>query len=78
GGTSPMDDEGPLQSTAEFFGTGDWLYRNYHPFLSAHPCDPDGAFLPPGTPLPQLTEKPLDDWTPYGSHIEFELADYLF
>ncbi|KAG1831213.1 hypothetical protein DFJ58DRAFT_719586 [Suillus subalutaceus] len=73
-----MDDKDPLQSMAEFFGTGDRLYRNYHPFLSARPCDPDGAFLPPGTPPPPLTEKSLDDWTPYGSHVEFELADYLF
>ncbi|KAG2099661.1 hypothetical protein BD769DRAFT_1631154 [Suillus cothurnatus] len=83
----------------EFIGTGDRLYRNYHPFLSgksfnhsillnnikkythtyiAHPCDPDGTFLPPGAPPPPITEKSLDDWTPYGSHIEFKLADYLF
>ncbi|KAG1737952.1 hypothetical protein EDB19DRAFT_1984357 [Suillus lakei] len=78
GDTGPMDDEGPLQSTAEFVGPGDRLYRNYHPFLSARPCDPAGAFLPPGTPPPPLTEKSLDDWTPYGSHVEFELANYLF
>ncbi|KAG2151792.1 hypothetical protein BD769DRAFT_1380665 [Suillus cothurnatus] len=78
GDTSPMDDEDPLQLTAEFVGTGDRLYRNYHPFLSAHPCDPDGAFLPPGAPPPPITEKSLDDWTPYGSRVEFELANYLF
>jgi hypothetical protein len=99
GDTGPMDDEDPLQSTAEFVGTGDRLYRNYHPFLSgksfnrsillnnikkythtyiAHPCDPDGAFLPPGAPPPPITEKSPDDWTPYGSRVEFELADYLF
>ncbi|KAG2090359.1 uncharacterized protein F5147DRAFT_748224 [Suillus discolor] len=35
GDTSPMDDEDPPQVRAEFFGTGDQLYRNYHPFLSA-------------------------------------------
>ncbi|KAG2098550.1 hypothetical protein BD769DRAFT_1631302 [Suillus cothurnatus] len=34
GDTGPMDDKDPLQSTAEFVGTGDRLYRNYHPFLS--------------------------------------------
>ncbi|KAG1818094.1 uncharacterized protein BJ212DRAFT_1446566 [Suillus subaureus] len=33
GDTSPMDDEDPLQSMAEFLGTGDQLYRNYYPFL---------------------------------------------
>lgn len=30
----PMDDEDPPQLRAEFIGTGDQLYRNYHPFLS--------------------------------------------
>ncbi|KAG2059328.1 hypothetical protein BDR06DRAFT_1069299 [Suillus hirtellus] len=44
----------------------------------AHPCDAEGVFLPPGTPLPPLTEKTPDDWTPYKSCVEFELADYLF
>ncbi|KAG2053883.1 hypothetical protein BDR06DRAFT_1051613 [Suillus hirtellus] len=65
GDASPIDNEDPLQSTAEFFG-------------AARPCDAEGVFLPPGTPPPPLTEKTLDDWTPYKSHIEFELADYLF
>ncbi|KAG2107667.1 uncharacterized protein F5147DRAFT_745903 [Suillus discolor] len=89
GNTGPMDDEDPPQVRAEFFGTGDQLYRNYHPFLSilkiylhytyiARPCDPEGVFLPPGTPPPPLTEKSPDDWTPYRSCVEFELADYLF
>ncbi|KAG0699683.1 hypothetical protein DFH29DRAFT_1014016 [Suillus ampliporus] len=44
----------------------------------AHPCDPEGNFLPPGTPPPPLTDKTTDDWTPYKSRVEFELADYLF
>ncbi|KAG1798405.1 hypothetical protein EV424DRAFT_1474991 [Suillus variegatus] len=31
-----MDDEDPLQSSADFFGAGEQLYRNYHPLLSDH------------------------------------------
>lgn len=34
GDAGPMDDEDPLQSSADFFGAGEQLYRNYHPFLS--------------------------------------------
>jgi hypothetical protein len=96
GDAGPIDDEDPLQSTAEFFGAGERLFRNYHPLLSgkflscfififidimhskARPCDAEGVFLPPGTPPPPLTEKTPDDWTPYKSRVEFELADYLF
>ncbi|KAG1799081.1 uncharacterized protein BJ212DRAFT_1450297 [Suillus subaureus] len=78
GDAGPMDDKDPLQSSAEFFGTGEQLYRNYHPLLSACPCDAEGAFFPPGTSPPPLTEKALDDWTPYKSHVKFELANYLF
>ncbi|KAG1856020.1 hypothetical protein DFJ58DRAFT_716121 [Suillus subalutaceus] len=73
-----MDNNDPAQQTAEFFGPGGWLYRNYHPFLSAQPCDLEGNFLPPGTSPPPLTDKAPDDWTPYRSWVEFELADYLF
>ncbi|KAG1734391.1 uncharacterized protein EDB91DRAFT_1238421 [Suillus paluster] len=46
--------------------------------LYAHPCDPEGNFLPPGTPPPPLTDKTTHDWTPYKSWVEFKLADYLF
>ncbi|KAG1719820.1 uncharacterized protein EDB91DRAFT_1284709 [Suillus paluster] len=72
------DDEDPLQPAAEFVGAGSRLYRNYHPFLSARPCDDKGNFLAPGTPPQPLSDKASDDWSPYGSRVEFELADYLF
>lgn len=63
---------------AEFVGTGDRLYRNYHPSLTGRPCDSEGNFLPPGVlPLP-LSEKCSDDWTPYRDRLEFELAYYIF
>ncbi|KAG1734914.1 uncharacterized protein EDB91DRAFT_1238333 [Suillus paluster] len=66
-----FDDAGnmndPTQPMVEYFG-------------AARPCDPEGNFLPPGTPPPPLTDKTTDDWTPYNSRVEFdsELADYLF
>ncbi|KAG1745457.1 uncharacterized protein EDB91DRAFT_1246331 [Suillus paluster] len=66
------DNKNPMQPMVGFCGTGDQLYRNYHPFLS------EGNFLPPGTPPPPLTDKMLDDWTPYKSRVEFQLTDYLF
>ncbi|KAG2359041.1 hypothetical protein BDR07DRAFT_1452481 [Suillus spraguei] len=59
----------------------DWMGGsdiNYHPFLSARPCDSEGKFLPLGTPPPPLTDKTPDNWTPYKSRVEFELADDLF
>ncbi|KAG1871052.1 hypothetical protein C8R48DRAFT_770646 [Suillus tomentosus] len=63
---------------AEFVGTGDRLYRNYHPSLTSRPCDPEGNFLLPGVlPLP-LSEKHSDNWTPYCDWLEFELANYIF
>ncbi|KAG1756916.1 uncharacterized protein EDB91DRAFT_1233597 [Suillus paluster] len=30
------DNDDPMQSAAQFFGAGDQLYRNYHPFLTDH------------------------------------------
>ncbi|KAG2110059.1 hypothetical protein BD769DRAFT_1674733 [Suillus cothurnatus] len=65
-----MDNSDPVQQTAEFFNTGNQLYRNYHPFLSAQPCDLEGNFLPPGTSPPPLTDKAPDNWTPYKSRVE--------
>ncbi|KAG1721168.1 uncharacterized protein EDB91DRAFT_1240337 [Suillus paluster] len=75
------DNEDPLQPAAEFVGTGSQLYRNYHPFLSGEyflACDDEGNFLAPGTPPQPLSDKAPDDWSPYGSHVKFELANYLF
>ncbi|KAG1759537.1 hypothetical protein EDD22DRAFT_955790 [Suillus occidentalis] len=63
---------------AEFFSAGDHLYRNYHPSLTSHSCDPEGNFLPPGALPSPLSEKSTNDWTPYQDHLEFELANYIF
>ncbi|KAF8130555.1 hypothetical protein EV363DRAFT_1399062 [Boletus edulis] len=43
------------------------VYRNYHPHLTARPCDSSGNFLPDGTPPQPYSEKALDDWSPFGN-----------
>ncbi|KAI0278315.1 hypothetical protein BC826DRAFT_1094727 [Russula brevipes] len=50
------------------------LVRN----LSGQPCDEEGYDLPPDTPPPPFTERLPDDYYPYDSLSEFELADFLF
>ncbi|KAI6135448.1 hypothetical protein EDD17DRAFT_1487353, partial [Pisolithus thermaeus] len=42
------------------------------------PCDSLGNFLPAGHPAEPLTDMQPDDWSPYSSRLEFELADFLF
>ena len=44
-------------------------------------CDKDGNELPPNSPPPPPDPGPqcsVDDWFPYKSHIQFELADFLY
>ncbi|KAI5991885.1 hypothetical protein EDD15DRAFT_2388391 [Pisolithus albus] len=63
---------------AAFIGPGNNLFRNYHPGLTGQPCNADGNFLPNGT-LPEPRQpKPPDDWSPYSSRLEFELADFIY
>jgi len=54
------------------------LTRIYHPVINGRPCDKDGNDIPQGAPPPPEAEHDIDDWTPYGSRAEFELADFLF
>ncbi|KAI5996391.1 hypothetical protein EDD15DRAFT_2387356 [Pisolithus albus] len=49
----------------EFIGSGNRVYRNYHPGLT-------GALPPPHV------QKLPNDWTPYHSRLEFEVAEFLF
>jgi hypothetical protein len=42
------------------------------------PCDEDGYDLPPNTPPPPFPDRAQDDYYPYDSLTEFELADFLF
>ena len=47
--------------------------------MPGKPCDKEGNYLPPNTPPPPPeTENDPDDWTPYRSRAEFELADFLY
>lgn len=46
--------------------------------MTGSPCDAEGNFLPENTPAPPREPQPNDDWSPYESRIEFELADTLF
>jgi len=41
-------------------------------------CDKHGFELPPGTPPTPWSEEALDDWSPYGSQIKFEVTDFLY
>lgn len=44
----------------------------------ARPCDPEGNFLPEGTPPSCAENRTPGDWAPFNSRDEFELADLLF
>ena len=47
----------------------------FHP---GQPCDNDGYDLPEGTSPSPEGERAEDDFFPYSSCAEFELADFLF
>ncbi|KIM51509.1 hypothetical protein SCLCIDRAFT_33366 [Scleroderma citrinum Foug A] len=73
---SSEDSDGGIPAT--FVGQDDTLFHNYHPSLTAQPCNSNGNFLPSGTQPEPCQVKPKDDWSPYGSQLEFELADFLY
>ncbi|KAN0081189.1 hypothetical protein V8E55_008813 [Tylopilus felleus] len=73
---SPRSSPAPAIET-EFFGPGEKLYRNYHMLLNGCPCDAQGTFLLEGAP-PPIQEKAANDWSPFESQMEFELADFLY
>ncbi|KAI6111469.1 hypothetical protein EDD16DRAFT_1521955 [Pisolithus croceorrhizus] len=66
------------ETRAEFFGPSSKLCCNYHPGLNAQKCDAQGKFLQANSLAPPCAEKALDDWTPFCSWLEFELANFLF
>ncbi|KAJ6596700.1 hypothetical protein B0H10DRAFT_1959968 [Mycena sp. CBHHK59/15] len=49
-----------------------------HPDLNGRPCDRNGNFLPPNTPPTPQERPPIDDFGPYASRADFELADLLY
>ncbi|KAL4259065.1 hypothetical protein AB1N83_009101 [Pleurotus pulmonarius] len=52
--------------------------RRYHPFLTGRPCDQHGVYLEPDTPPSPPSPPPPNDWSPFDSEQQFELADLLF
>jgi hypothetical protein len=62
---------------------GKSIFVKYMQILTLPPvgqiCDENGEDIPPDTPpLPRDSNNGPDDWTPYNSHLEFEVADFLF
>jgi hypothetical protein len=59
---------------------GHELFVLYDVLMSilGEPCDSDGGPLDPGSPLLASKEKDVTDWTPYGSRVAFELADFIY
>ena len=47
-------------------------------FRLGQPCDNAGYNLPNNSPPPPNDQSPTDDFFPYSSCPEFELADFLF
>ncbi|KIK20998.1 hypothetical protein PISMIDRAFT_12622 [Pisolithus microcarpus 441] len=76
--TPGLDVETDDNVHAVFIGPGDSLFRNYHLGLTGQPCNANGDFLLNGTQPEPRQPKPLDDWSPYNSHLEFELADFIY
>ncbi|KAF8502848.1 hypothetical protein F5888DRAFT_1607397 [Russula emetica] len=69
----------PLSSSSSESESDPDMSPPTHPYLSGKPCDKDGNYLPPDTPPPpQYTERSTDDWTPYRSRVEFEVAEFLY
>lgn len=49
-----------------------------HSIYTGLPCDSDGVSLCPGAPPKPPEPQSPDDWYPYKSRLEFELADFLY
>ncbi|KZT06391.1 uncharacterized protein LAESUDRAFT_737090 [Laetiporus sulphureus 93-53] len=58
------------------------VIRDYHPYLSVatkgNPCDKNGEFLPQNAVPPPRAPRAIDDWSPYSSRVEFEVAELLY
>ncbi|KAJ7511317.1 hypothetical protein B0H11DRAFT_2387035 [Mycena galericulata] len=54
------------------------VVTRHHVRLNGRMCDREGNFLLPNTPPPSQERPPPDDFTPYASREDFELADLLY
>ncbi|GBE88358.1 hypothetical protein SCP_1301730 [Sparassis crispa] len=50
----------------------------YHLYIDGKPCDADGKYLPKDAPPAARPTPATDDWTPYQTQVEFELAEFLY
>jgi hypothetical protein len=62
---------------------GKSIFVKYMQILTLPPvgqiCDENGDDIQPDTSLPpHVSNNGPDDWTPYNSHLEFEVANFLF
>ncbi|THH14956.1 hypothetical protein EUX98_g9537, partial [Antrodiella citrinella] len=55
----------------------DPLRRTMHTYINGCITNATGNHIPPNSP-PPTTAQPPDDWTPYDSRLDFEMAEFLF
>ncbi|KAJ7712748.1 hypothetical protein DFH07DRAFT_872806 [Mycena maculata] len=68
----------PVGSRASSVHDGGDAGGDHHPDLNGRICNRDGNFLLPNSPPPPQEHPPPDDYTPYASREDFELADLLY
>uniref|UniRef100_A0A8H8CQQ1 C2H2-type domain-containing protein n=1 Tax=Psilocybe cubensis TaxID=181762 RepID=A0A8H8CQQ1_PSICU len=49
-----------------------------HPTIDGRPCDLAGNYLPPNTKPPPVEPHNKNDFTPFATRTEFEMAEFLF
>ncbi|KAF8056311.1 hypothetical protein FPV67DRAFT_1678284 [Lyophyllum atratum] len=49
-----------------------------HPLIDGSRCDADGYDHPPNSPPPPRPERDMEDYSPFSSRAEFELAEFLY
>ncbi|KAJ7115096.1 hypothetical protein C8R43DRAFT_902897 [Mycena crocata] len=77
-GSRPSSVQGGGDAGGEATPPPERLRIRYHQYLNGRPCDRDGNFLLPNTPPPPRERPPPDDFYPYASREDFELADLLY
>ncbi|KAN0094367.1 hypothetical protein V8E55_002654 [Tylopilus felleus] len=54
------------------------VFRNYHDKLTGEIYNADGQPIDSNAPCPPASDKQPDNWSPYGSKLQFESADFIF
>ncbi|GBE78451.1 hypothetical protein SCP_0113400 [Sparassis crispa] len=74
----PSRSPSPVSADEDERTTRESLGVEYHQYINGTPCDKDGNYLPKNTPPTPRDMPRSDDWTPYRSQVEFELAEFLY